>query len=88
MIQDFLNGIDQAATAHEEAALRFSLYQQQIETTQSASRFTQATYSNSGSRFDELLQLEQDLIQYDLQILKAIVNSNLAKASIERYLNF
>lgn len=87
-IQGFLNGIDQAVTAHEEAALRLSLYQQQIETTRSASRFTQATYSNSGSRFDELVQLEQDLIQYDLQILKAIVNSHLAKASIERYLNF
>lgn len=87
-IQGFLNGIDQAITAHEEAALRLSLYQQQIETTRSASRFTQATYSNSGSRFDELVQLEQDLIQYDLQILKAIVNSHLAKASIERYLNF
>ncbi len=88
VIQDFLNGIDQAVTAHEEAALRLSLYQQQIATTQTASRFTQATYSNSGSRFDELLQLEQDLIQYDLQILKAIVNSHLAKASIDRYLNF
>lgn len=88
VIQDFLNGIDQAVTAHEEAVLRLSLYQQQIETTRTASRFTQATYSNSGSRFDELLQLEQDLIQYDLQILKAIVNSHLAKASIERYLNF
>ncbi|NET36863.1 MAG: TolC family protein [Cyanothece sp. SIO1E1] len=88
VIQDFLNGIDQAVTAHEEAALRLALYQQQIETTQTASRFTQATYSNSGSRFDELLQLEQELIQYDLQILKAIVNSHLAKASIERYLNF
>ncbi|NRB47965.1 MAG: TolC family protein [Saprospiraceae bacterium] len=88
VIQDFLNGIDQAVTAHEEAALRLSLYQQQIETSRTASRFTQATYSNSGSRFDELLKLEQDLIQYDLQILKAIVNSHLAKASIERYLNF
>ncbi len=87
-IQAFLNGIDQAVTAHEEAALRLSLYQQQIETTRTASRFTQATYSNSGSRFDELLQLEQDLIQYDLQILKAVVNSHLAKASIARYLNF
>ncbi|MBX2877501.1 MAG: TolC family protein [Saprospiraceae bacterium] len=88
VVQDFLNEIDQAMTAHEEAALRLSLYQQQIETTQTASRFTQAAYANSGSRFDELLHLEQDLIQYDLQILKAIVNSHLANASIERYLNY
>lgn len=88
VVQDFLNGIDQAITTYEEAALRFSLYQQQIETTRTASSFIQATYSTSGNGFDELLRLELDLIQYELQILKAIVNSHLAKASIERYLNF
>lgn len=88
VVQGFLNEINQANTAHEEASLRLALYQQQIETTQTASRFTQAAYANSGTRFDELLQLEQDLIQYDLQILNAIVNSHLANARIERYLNF
>lgn len=88
VVQDFLSVIDQAITTHEEAALRLSLYQQQIETTRSASRFIQASYANSGGRFDELLQLEQDLIRYDLQIMKAIVKSHLAKASIERYIQF
>jgi hypothetical protein len=39
-----------------------------------------------GIGFDELLQLEKELIEYDLKTLKAIVQSHLAKSKIERYL--
>jgi len=39
-----------------------------------------------GSGFDELLRLEKELIEYDLKILKAIVQSHLAKSKIERFI--
>ncbi len=44
-------------------------------------------YSTSGNDFDELLRLEMELIDYDLKIIKAVVESHLAIAAIEKYLN-
>lgn len=84
----FLAMIEKAYTDHEIAGLRQGLYAQQIATTQAAIRLLTTEYSTNGRRFDELLLLEMDLVNYDLKILKAIVQSQLAKASIERYIAF
>ena len=40
-----------------------------------------------GTRFEELMRLEMELIDYDLKIIKAVVESHLAIAAIEKYLN-
>ncbi len=80
--------IEKAYTDHEIARLRQGLYTQQIATTEAAIRLLTTEYSTNGRRFDELLLLEMDLVNYDLKTLKAIVQSQLAKARIERYINF
>ena len=81
----FLASIEKAYADYEDAVLKLDLYQKQIKTTKVAIEILKEQYSNSGSSFDELLRLENSLVNYDLKILKAIVKSHIAKATIERY---
>jgi len=45
-------------------------------------------YSAEGKGFDELLQMQLSLVNYDLLILEAIVKSHISKAKIERYMDW
>lgn len=82
----FMSRIEQAITDHKVAQTSVQLYENQIATTESAIRILQAQYSNAGSSFDELLALEMELVEYDLRLLEAIVQSHQAIARIEQYL--
>ena len=78
--------IERAYVRFETAVLLQDLYIQQIQTTKAAIRVLETNYSTQKSSFDELLQLERELIDYDLKILQAVVESHRAQASIERYI--
>ncbi len=84
----FLSMIEKAFSDFEIAFLKQDLYTKQKATTDAAIQMLQADYSSSGSHFDELLSLEKDLIGYELKILEAIVESQMAQAAIERYITF
>jgi outer membrane protein TolC len=77
--------IERAYASHETARLQIEFYKKQKTITEAAIRILESEYSTKGSRFDELLQLEKDLVEYDLKILKAEVESHLAKAELERF---
>lgn len=80
---EFSSIIEQALADLDEAKLKFALYQDQKKTLQSILEIKTEKYSQTSSSFEELLRLENDLIDYDLKILKAIVQSQLALAKIE-----
>ena len=82
----FLMLIEQATTRHRTAALQLALYNEQITITDAAIKVLEAAYSTDTSKFDELLRLKLDLINYDLKKLKAIVASHMAKSSIDRFI--
>ena len=82
----FLGAINQALIDFESIKLNLELYQTQIRTTKGIINVLETQYSAEGKGFDELLQMQLSLVNYDLQILAAIVKSHIAKAEIERYL--
>lgn len=86
-LSQMMSTINKAFANHKTAQLQVDLYQKQIEITKAAIRILESTYSASGLRFDELLSLEKELIEYDLKILKAIVQSHLTKCAIEQFIN-
>jgi copper/silver efflux system protein len=86
VLSRFMASIEKAFADYETAQLRINLYERQLEITRAAIRILETNYSTSGQRFDELLLLEKELIDYDLKTLKAIVQSHLAKSSIERFI--
>ena len=82
----FSAGIEKAFAEYNDAKLRYELIFRQKQLTQSAINIIEADYSARGQKFDELLMLEAELIQYDLKLLSAIVKSHIAKAAIELYI--
>ena len=85
-IDQFMAIIEKAYVEYETAQLRMNLYGQQIETTRAAIDILTGAYSVDGRKFEELLRLEKELIDYDLMILKAVVSSHHAKITVERFI--
>ena len=83
-----LSHLQRYKTDYDNALLIIELKNQQINTTQAAYRILLGEYSSKGTRFDELMQFQNDLINYDLEILKAIVQTHLSKANIERLADY
>jgi outer membrane protein TolC len=82
----FTSGIEKAYAKYDDARLKYDLYITQIRLTQSAIEIIEADYSAQGLKFDELLILETELIDYDLKLLSAIVQSHIARSEIELYI--
>ncbi len=85
-LNQFMTAIEEAYADYEAAQLKMELYQQQTTIIRAAINILKESYTTQGKGFDELLNLEKDLIDYDLKILKAIVESHRAKIGIERFL--
>ena len=85
-LAQFRAALDQAYARHEQASLRYELYQRQERITRSARDILEASYSTEGANFDELLQLERELIDYELKRLNAIVESHQAENDMLRLL--
>lgn len=75
--------IEQAFTDFEDARLKIELYEEQQKLLESVIEIQTEKYSQSGNNFEELLRLENEFLAYDLKLLKAIVQSHLAKAKLE-----
>jgi len=84
----FLEAINQAFIEYETIRLRLDLYAAQIETTKSMINVLATQYSAEGKGFEELLQQQISLVNYDLLKLGEIVKSHIVKAKIESYLPF
>lgn len=85
VVSKFYAAIEKAYSDYETARLRIELYERQIDLTKATINILETDYSAKGNHFDELLRLEKELIEYDLKKLKMIVQSHLAKSSIERF---
>jgi outer membrane protein TolC len=82
----FRSAIESAYADLEDARIKLRLYGEQIETTESVIDLLLTQYSAEGARFLDLLQLENQLIQYELKTLSALVQTHLAQTEIERYI--
>ena len=83
-----LSNIQGYKSEYESARLLYELALKQIEISNSAYDILLEEYSSSGRRFDELMKLQGDMNQYDIEILKAVVQTHLAKFKIERLTDF
>jgi cobalt-zinc-cadmium efflux system outer membrane protein len=63
------------------------LYLKQIEATQQAIKLLLAAYSNSGSNFEEILMMNQDLLMLKTAIITANKNQFTAQAQLEYLLS-
>lgn len=83
-----ISSIQGYKSEYESAKLMFELAHKQIEISNSAYDILLADYSSKGKRFDELMKLQSDINRYEIEIIKSIVQSHLAKFKIERLTDF
>ncbi len=83
-----LRNIQTYKSDYESAKLIYELANKQIELSNSAYNILLAEYSSKGRRFDELMTLQGDINRYELEAIKAVTQTHLAKFSIERLTDY
>ncbi len=68
----------------KDANRRVKLYQEQTSIANQALNILIVQYSTEGSNFEEVLRMQQQLLDYRLKYLDALVDGNIAVAMIER----
>ena len=68
---------------YEDARRRVKLYNDQNKKAGQALEILIKSYTNSGNDFEEILRVQEMMISYDLQLLKAAKDNNVAVAKIQ-----
>ena len=86
MLDQLATVVEHAYTEHATARLEMELYEKQIELTRNLIAILEGSYATEGTGLDELLRYEQDLIDYQLKMLHAIVKGHHARHELQRLL--
>lgn len=88
-IEDKMIGlIQQYHVQYDQTKLHIDFIEGQIEITQQTYDMTLAQYSTEGKGFSDLLQLDHELINYQLELEESIIETYQIKASIDRLTDF
>lgn len=77
-------GFEEANKNFKDAERRIELYGRQSNIAGQALNILISNYSSAGSGFEEILRMRQQLLDYKLNELNAVVDQNIAAAMIER----
>lgn len=75
---------EEALKDFKDAERRSDLYQQQAQLAQQVLDILLVQYTTAGSDFEEVLRMQQQLLDYRLRGLDAVVDQNIAAAMLER----
>jgi len=78
----------QYKSAYDNAILKIELNEQQIKTTQMAYEVLLANYSSNGKGFDDLLQIQNQLLGYQLALKKQKITTYITVANIDRLTDY
>lgn len=84
-VLQFRAGIQRAFSDAEEARLQYDLSLRQHQTLDTVWALLLQEYQTNGARFIDLLQVDNQRIQYELLELSAIVKSHRALTEVERF---
>lgn len=75
---------EEALKDYKDAERRVKLYQDQTSLANQALNILIAQYTTEGSQFEEVLRMQQQLLDYRLKYLDALIDGNIAVAMMER----
>jgi outer membrane protein TolC len=75
---------EEALKDFKDAERRNELYQQQTRLARQVLDILLVQYTTSGSEFEEVLRIQQQLLDYRLRSLDSVVDQNIAAAMLER----
>ncbi len=83
-----ISSLIQNKTDYDNAYYEIMFNYQQIKTTEMAYNVLLSKYSSTGKGFDDLLQMQNQLLKFQLNILQEQLQSYLTRARIERVTEF
>lgn len=86
VVNQLSSAIERAVIAREEAGRQLTFLREQVATSTATLTIARMEYANSRRSFDELLQLQNQLIDYQLGAVDALRNLFNQTAAIDRYL--
>lgn len=86
--QRFIGQLLQYHEDYKLALLDLDLLGKQVESTKKIIELLTIEYSIDGIRFDELLQVHNDLLIYEIKLSKAQKMANVAVSNMERLINY
>lgn len=84
---ELLYGYEMAIYEVNRAKKLIALYEKQVESSEQANSLLISGFSNSITDFDEVLQMNQDIILYRSQLLEAVKDGLIANARLEYLLS-
>jgi outer membrane protein TolC len=72
----------------DDADRRLGLYQKQTELAQQTLDLLMTAYANDGNAFEDLLKVQQQLLEYELKLIMAIVDKHKSVAALENLSGF
>jgi len=87
MKNSFIEAVEHIYLEYDMAVLKKELYTQQTQTATSTLKILKAAYSTQGKQFEDLLQVEMDIVDYEIELLKATVKSHMLKSKLEHLYN-
>lgn len=88
LVDRMISSVIQNKTAYDNAYYEIMFNYQQIKTTEMAYNVLLTKYSSSGKGFDDLLQIQNQLLKFQLNILQSQLESYLTRSKIERVTNY
>lgn len=83
--REIIEKIEQARIVFAKEAQNLKFYDEQLEIIEHTIRVVSAGYSSRGDRFEELLRLQNQMIDFSLKQLESKVNMYMAQLTIERW---
>lgn len=84
MSNQLMVNYEDALKDYKDAERRVKLYQDQTSLANQALNILIVQYSTEGSNFQEVLRMQQQLLDYRLKYLDALIDGNIAVAMMER----
>lgn len=88
LIADLMTKLVQYKADYDNALLDYNLSAQQINTSQLAYNILLTDYSSDGKGFDDLLQVQMQLLNYQLSREMSKLEGRIAEANIERLTDY
>lgn len=79
---DLRVGYQEAVQLYQDAERRIELYNRQVSLAEKTLSLLTSSFSAAGTDFEEILRMQQQLIDYQFRHIEAVVDRNLATATI------
>lgn len=87
VVNDLVARLETALASFRTAEREVQLYQEQTETARTALQLLLTAYATAEEDFEEILRIERELLNYEQELIQAVVEQNIAEEEVQMIVN-